>query len=412
MKRARIVGVIFFAFLLGVRGLLSCKERGGRAGDSSVKIANAPDKTSYLNSLPADRRAAAVQLLQATAFLTMTRSDGSISTCTGTVISKVHVLTAAHCLRSVDKKRMAGPSEISIEVLVGGYTYAATVLFVAEGYKPQGGDYHNDAAVLVVQQGFDLTYPSRLTPVSIASNKLQIIAPKPGDPRAPYNLEKGWVAGYGRIQAGSQLGSGELRIKPTEYEPTSDKKPGDSHINITVEGAHTVQSREDLNRVSGVPCPGDSGGPSVLVRNGAPVIIGVTSYFFGGDCLGVLGYKATDVRTIDDLQKKLSQWAKFTDGVQSAAIGQPSVTPVPQPQRPAVTPPVARQQVCGFRWAQSDDAEDTRLCQNALAEEAPGRVWAGIRRAKQPIYRQGQTWTHQCLTYGPGDPSDNDACYR
>lgn len=167
--------------------------------------------------------------------LTIFELDGSASACSGTLIDPSHVLTAGHCFSS------NGAFTVRIDVGFGSQTVVASDFAIHPDYFEDNTNQavFNDVAVITVAA------PSDVAPIPLLLSR----APQVGDIFD--------IFGYGLDEDGElgTLKSGQMEVD----QVTSN------HIfsNFDGEGSNT--------------CQGDSGGPAIMVLNGTPALIGVTS---------------------------------------------------------------------------------------------------------------------------------------
>jgi V8-like Glu-specific endopeptidase len=180
------------------------------------------------------------------AYLEINKS-GSWYICTGTLIGKHTVLTAAHCVASDNKPyTVVG----QVQATLGGNTYAVSKTTIHASYD---GGNKSDFAILKLSQDVSGIAPSYLATT------------------APYVGEKVTMVGFGITQEGG-TDSGVKRMATNTI--------GDVWADLI--GVYGSSGS------SGNICRGDSGGPTFATRNGKEVLVGVHST--AQDPCGIDGY--------------------------------------------------------------------------------------------------------------------------
>jgi secreted trypsin-like serine protease len=220
-------------FLAGALSLLACANNSANDGASSASSHRIIGGTT-------DQGDPAVVLVMA--------EDGSSGTgwwCTGSVIAKRVVLTAAHCVedatQSTKMKIMFGADQSTAKP-------SDFIDVVRWDHDPQYMATNNiaaghDAAVLI------LASDAPVTPLAINRTALS-------DSMVGQSV---YVVGYGNDDGAQGTGAGTKR---------------DVHTTLT----SLEQGVANVGGAGQTTCQGDSGGPSFMTINGASVIVGITSY--------------------------------------------------------------------------------------------------------------------------------------
>lgn len=166
--------------------------------------------------------------------LDLTGIDGRLYTCSATLITPNHLLTAGHCYKVTDI--------VQTNVVVGSSRIEASKVTINPGYNDKTateGVIFNDAAIVEVSRSIDR--PTVPVLGSGGVNEGDVIS----------------IFGFG-IDENGKLGS--LRSGTMEVTDVNE-----SHINavFTGEGSNT--------------CSGDSGGPSISEVGGTAMVSGITS---------------------------------------------------------------------------------------------------------------------------------------
>ncbi|OFZ19679.1 MAG: hypothetical protein A2X94_16610 [Bdellovibrionales bacterium GWB1_55_8] len=168
----------------------------------------------------------------------------SYGLCTGSIIAKDFILTAAHCVEGAQKVALFFGTNMDAESTVRG----AVAAEIHPGYV--SSKMENDLALLQFQGDLPSGYQTiEFLPASTVLNQ--------GDQVT--------IAGFGMTDLDKQEGSGLLR-KVTEIVYGTNVREQN-----TIMFAHLPQTGA---------CPGDSGGPALVSSGSGYSLLGVASYIF------------------------------------------------------------------------------------------------------------------------------------
>jgi secreted trypsin-like serine protease len=212
-------------------------------------------------------------------------------TCGAVVVAPTTVLTASHCVAGAGSDLAVGVGT-GINPHVGGEVIGVRHLVLAPDADPE--TFSHDVAVLLL----DHAVPASVEPVAVAT---------PADDAT--TLAGGArveVAGVGQTDNvdPSSVAASELRSAAMEVTPAASCK-------VEIENGSRAVMNDDEFCTNGVPgtdrqahdvgdpCYGDSGGPIVSLRSGAPVLVGLVSTGTAQCAAG------------SDIQPRLSAFTRF-----------------------------------------------------------------------------------------------------
>ena len=192
----------------------------------------------------------------------------SSTACSGTVVSPMLVLTAAHCAEDISSGTIAPPS--AFRVVTGaldwtdrglGQVLAVSKVLIDPAFDPATLD--DDAALLV------LTAPTQAPAIPLAgpSESSLLTAGTPAE-----------IAGWGYTYANETTPPTSLYFGSTVVQSTTYCTQQESLDGVLYDPAENICATDD-HTFAVATCHGDSGAPLVAsTADGAPVEIGITSH--------------------------------------------------------------------------------------------------------------------------------------
>ncbi|KAK8386117.1 hypothetical protein O3P69_010682 [Scylla paramamosain] len=185
-------------------------------------------------------------------------SSGSYQLCGGSLLSSMHVLTAAHCVNE------AGLS-VSVGVRMHDLRDKTKEIVPVTSYKrhPQynSSGHMNDVAILTLERA--VSWRPGVGPICLAPDK-------------NYEGQMAVVAGWGTLtyQGKNPNALHEVAVEIKTQESCSQSYQHTSHLQIKESHVCAASNGRDS-------CQGDSGGPLMVLEGGIWYQLGVVSYGIG-----------------------------------------------------------------------------------------------------------------------------------
>ncbi len=255
----------------------------------------------------------AIEEFPSLAYIEAVEGKGVFS-CTGTVVAPRVVLTAAHCVESLEKGAITPPSKYALTTGVAdprqadqGSIFHVVANHVFPGFDP--GLIHGDAAILVLDR------PTTAPPISLAGA---------GDAALYAGGAEAQLAGWGLTRGNARETPPHLRATTMLVKPPSfcRQKTSPFYKPYLPTAQVCVLSG---NRTSG-GCFGDSGGPAIGRRtDGSAVQLGITSTG-GPECSPKI---PTVLTRVDFVSTWVSEWVAAIETGSPPPTIDPS-TPLPR----------------------------------------------------------------------------------
>jgi secreted trypsin-like serine protease len=257
----------------------------------------------------------AIEEFPSLAYIEAVEGKGVFS-CTGTVVAPRVVLTAAHCVESIEKGTITPPSRYALTTGVADprgagndNIFHVVANHVFPGFDP--GIVHGDAAILVLDR------PTTAPPISLAGA---------ADAALYAGGAEAQLTGWGLTRGNAKEAPPHLRATTTVVKPASfcKQKIGPFYKPFSPAAQTCVLSSD--HKSGG--CFGDSGGPTIGKRaDGSEVQLGITSTG-GPEC----NTKVPTVLTrVDFVSTWVSEW------IAAIETGSPPPTIDPNTPLPRLT---------------------------------------------------------------------------
>lgn len=192
--------------------------------------------------------------------------------CTGSILNKKTILTAAHCVLKEGESAIAVEAEVGAIRLRWSRQYSSINMYIHPDYCDT--ESKRDIAVITFERNFS---QKKTKAVKIWKTGLKI-------------NEKVQATGFGRTNGSDPTLPSVLQkvdlvhthrdvCTGTWWPPYRLRYTDDSHVFCTMDRGTPGQANKGI-------CFGDSGGPLFVVRNGKFVQYGISSFLWGYGCVG------------------------------------------------------------------------------------------------------------------------------
>merc|ERR1711997_1217087 len=218
----------------------------------------------------------------------LVRSGSSRPFCGGTLISPIHVLTAAHCTGSSNFDIIVGEHDVSSSSDGTRHEVCRVVRHPSYNSPSQ---LNNDFSIVVLR-----------TPVTLGARAVPACLPDSshaGDTLAGQSLT---VSGWGTLSSG---GSQPNVLHKVSVPAITNAACSQAYAQYTITNAMLCAGDTQNGGIDS--CQGDSGGPLTYSNNGRATLVGVVSWGIGCAQAGYPGVYARVTEGLDFINAQLAQ---------------------------------------------------------------------------------------------------------